>query len=91
MDNNSTPPQQTQVFPAASSIPQVPTETNKEMNVSSLYDQGFNKKTMFFTYFFVRVWPPLKRHTEEVAFFVFKVFRAFVKFALTQIGIRSGG
>lgn len=89
MENNTPIPQPASSSPASASPIQV--EANAEMKASSLYDQGFNKKTMFFQYFFVRIWPPLKRHTEEIAFLLFKIFRSFVKFAMTQIGIRSGG
>lgn len=61
-----------------------------QIQTSSLYDQGFNKKTWILQYFFVRVWPPVKRIIEETAYSIFKVLRSILKFALVQMGIKSG-
>jgi hypothetical protein len=88
MEQNSPTPVPTP--PTAPQLqPSVPID-NTEVKTSALYDQGFNKKTMFFQYFFVRVWPPMKRTIEETAYFLFKLFRSLIKFALVQMGIRSG-
>lgn len=67
-------------------------QNNQTMQIqtSSLYDQGFNKKTWILQYFFVRIWPPTKRIVEETAYSTFKLLRSILRFALVQMGIKSG-
>jgi len=88
MENNAFSNQESELSNTTIPVSSEPS-LNIHVKTSSLYDQGFNKKTMFFQYFFVRIWPVLKLRTEETVFFIFKVFRSFIKFAMAQMGIRS--
>lgn len=78
------------VPPTPSTSPADQTSQDFQVQTSSLYDQGFNKRTWILQYFFVRVWPPAKRIIEETAYSIFKVLRSILKFALVQMGIKSG-
>ncbi|MBP6098649.1 MAG: hypothetical protein KA477_01555 [Candidatus Levybacteria bacterium] len=76
--------------PAPNTSPADQGSQSLQIQTSSLYDQGFNKKTWILQYFFVRVWPPAKRIIEETAYSTFKLLRSILKFALVQMGIKSG-
>lgn len=82
MDNNAQP----------QNSPPAPGQTPSfQVNTDVMYDQGFGRSERMSKYFFSRVWPRTKLIGEGIIYFLFKVGRGIVRFALVQMGIRSGG
>lgn len=74
--------------------PNSPEQTNPQnmyqVDTNSVYDQGSNVFSRIWGYFVVKIWPPTSRIFDGTVYFLFKVLRGIFRFALVQMGIRSG-